>query len=74
MMKKVELVAEDISCNHCKMTIEKGISNVDGVSSVTVDIDAKSVSIDLDDDGTSVDALIAEMDELGYPAKLVQSS
>ncbi len=73
-MMKVELSAEDISCNHCKMTIEKGMSKVDGVSSVTVDIDSKSVSVDLDDGAASVDALIAEMDELGYPAKLVQSS
>ncbi len=53
----------DISCGHCKQTIEDRLSSVDGVTQVAVDIDARSVTVEGDvDDATVADAL----DEAGY--------
>lgn len=52
-----------ISCDHCKHAIEAEVSKVDGVASVVVDVEAKSVLVD----GTATDAdLRAAIGEAGY--------
>ena len=66
-MAHITLTAPDISCSHCKMTIESELAKSPGVKSVTVDIDTKQVDVDYDDAATTTDALCAEMDEIGYP-------
>ena len=35
-----------ISCDHCKQSIEGAVSKLEGVESVIVDIDARSVRVD----------------------------
>ena len=35
----------DISCDHCKRAIEDHVSPLDGVAAVTVDIEAKTVTV-----------------------------
>ena len=53
----------DISCGHCKETIESRLTQVDGVTSVAVDIDTKGVTVEGDvDEETVADAL----DEVGF--------
>lgn len=54
----------DISCGHCKSAIESEVSAVDGIGSVEVDIDAKTVTVDLG--SASEDAVIEAIDEAGY--------
>ena len=34
-----------MTCNHCKMNVEKGIATVPGVEKVEVDLQAKTASI-----------------------------
>lgn len=54
----------DISCDHCKNTIEGGLAELDGVSGVVVDVDTRRVTVT----GTAGDAEIrSELEELGYP-------
>lgn len=54
-----------ISCGHCKQTIETGLADLDGVSTVTVDIEAKSVDVA----GTAAtESVRRRLDDLGYPA------
>lgn len=36
----------DISCDHCKTTIEKEVGELDGVSSVVVNVDKQLVTVD----------------------------
>ena len=69
-MCNVELSAKDISCNHCKMTIENGISGSVGVTSVQVDIDTKKVDVIFDESKITVDTLLGQLLELGYPAEV----
>ncbi|TAN20729.1 MAG: copper chaperone [Actinomycetota bacterium] len=69
-MRNVELSAKDISCNHCKMTIENGISGSVGVTSVQVDIDTKKVDVIFDESKITVDTLLGQLLELGYPAEV----
>ena len=53
----------EISCGHCKTAIEGEVSEVSGVSSVTVDIDARTVTVA----GDATDAAIhAAIEEAGY--------
>ncbi|GAB3259544.1 heavy-metal-associated domain-containing protein [Kineosporia babensis] len=55
-----------ISCDHCKSTIESGLTNLPGVTSVSVDVEARSVSVS----GTADDSEIrSTLDDLGYSAE-----
>ena len=53
----------DISCDHCKHAIEGEVGTVDGVEDVTVDVDARRVTVT----GTaSEDVILAAIEEAGY--------
>jgi copper chaperone len=54
----------DISCNHCKHAIESEVSQVQGVDSVEVDVEAKTATVS----GEPLDeaAIIGAIDEAGY--------
>jgi len=39
------LHVEGMSCNHCKMAVEKAVLNVEGVTEVSVDLASKRVEI-----------------------------
>lgn len=67
-MSTLDLTAADISCAHCKNTIEHDLSETPGVQQVEVDIDAKTVHIAFDDAETDVAAIKAKLDQIGYPA------
>jgi copper chaperone len=66
-MAHTTLTAPDISCDHCKQTIESEMGRAPGVRSVEVEIDTRHVGIDYDEEETDDDALRHEMAELGYP-------
>jgi copper chaperone len=52
-----------ISCGHCKSAIEGAVDALEGVSTVQVDVDARTVTVD----GTAPDdAIAAAIDEAGY--------
>ncbi len=54
----------DISCNHCKQAIETEVAQVQGVQSVEVDVQTKTVTVS----GEPLDeaAIIGAIDEAGY--------
>ena len=66
-MDTVELSAPDISCAHCKATIEKGLGDTPGVVRVEVDVDTKAVQVAYDRAVTDQDVLRAALSDLGYP-------
>lgn len=53
----------DISCGHCKEAIETEVGALAGVTSVTVDIDERTVAVDGDASG---DDITAAIEEAGY--------
>ena len=53
----------DISCGHCKASIEGEVGKLSDVSSVNVDVDARTVTVDGD---ASDEAIKAAIDEAGY--------
>lgn len=43
-MKKIFI--EGMQCNHCKMTVEKALGNIEGVTNVEVDLESKTATIE----------------------------
>ncbi|MDH3259489.1 MAG: copper ion binding protein [Acidimicrobiia bacterium] len=56
----------DISCNHCKMSIEGAVGALSGVDKVEVHIEPRTVDVEYDDQSVSIDAIYAAIQEQGY--------
>ena len=63
---QTKLNVPGISCDHCARTIQLELSRVEGVISVEVDVPAKTVSLELEDDASLTRAK-AMLDEIEYP-------
>lgn len=62
MNEPTVLSVPDISCEHCVAAITGAVSQLDGVESVTIDLDAKTVTVA----GGDRDAIVAAIDDAGY--------
>ncbi len=51
-----------MSCQHCIDAITGEVTKVDGVSDVSIDLDAKTVAVV----GGDADAIVAAIDEAGF--------
>ena len=67
MSTTIDLTADDISCAHCKNSIENDLGQTLGVSSVDVDIDTKVVHVVFDDAEITPEAIRAKLTDIGYP-------
>jgi len=59
------ITVEGMSCEHCEQTVEEALRDVDGVTAVSVDRDAKEASVDGTADTTT---LVTAVEEAGYTA------
>jgi len=66
-MASVTFTAPDISCDHCKRSIEGDLSETEGVQRVEVEIGSKRVGVDYDETITDPGKLRAALDDIGYP-------
>lgn len=66
-METVTLTAPDISCAHCKMTIEREVATMPGVADVRVDVEGRRVAVTFDPGSTSRAQIEERLDEEGYP-------
>ncbi|MDA8218922.1 MAG: cation transporter [Dehalococcoidales bacterium] len=67
-METVTLHSENISCNHCVMTIKRAVGKLPGVSEVGGDPQSKNVQVTYDPSQVGVDKIKETMAEEGYPA------
>lgn len=63
-MENLVLHVEGMSCNHCKMNIEKALRGIGAEASVN--LDTKSVSVEYDSAKIKVEQIINEIEEQGY--------
>ncbi|BBE30866.1 copper resistance protein CopZ [Tepiditoga spiralis] len=56
---------EDMTCNHCKMRIEKALSEAEDIKSFNVDLKNKIVEVDSE---LSENVIVSIIDEIGYTA------
>ena len=57
----------DVSCGHCKMAIEKAVGALEGVSSVDVSVEGKTVDIDFDEGRVEETSILETLEDTGYP-------
>ncbi|MBP2073139.1 copper chaperone CopZ [Thermoanaerobacterium butyriciformans] len=68
---KGETVTIDVrgmSCNHCKMTVEKALNALDGVSKATVDLGKANVTVTYDPKKVTIDDMKKAIIDAGYEA------
>lgn len=63
----MKLSIPDMSCGHCKATVEKTIASVDPAAQVAVDLASRTVEVR---STASDSALLQALDAEGYPATL----
>ncbi|MBL4928056.1 heavy-metal-associated domain-containing protein [Fuscibacter oryzae] len=65
------LSVPDMTCGHCKASVEAALSHIPGAAPVTVNLGTKEVEVG----GTApADTLIRALDEIGFPARIVPVS
>ena len=56
-----------ISCGHCKLTVEREVSELAGITKATVDVELKQLTVEFETPATllQIQGLLLE---IGYPA------
>lgn len=74
-VKKMNVIVNvnGMNCNHCKMSVEKALSSVDGVVSAEVSLEAKNAKVVLSKD-VDENALLNVVNEAGFQAVSVEKA
>ncbi len=56
-----------ISCNHCVMTIERELGELEGVTSVKADADSKKVVVEWQEPSATAEAIRSKLVEINFP-------
>jgi copper chaperone len=65
-MEKSIIKVDGMSCQHCVMSVTNALKDQDGVSSVAVDLAAKTVTVDHNPELISIDKIKNEIKNLSY--------
>jgi len=65
-METLVLKIGGMTCNHCKMKVEKALRTLDGVENVQVDLNRGEASVSFDSARLSAEDLRAVVSEAGY--------
>jgi len=60
------LSVPEISCGHCKSSIEGAVAPLDGVDKVEVHIDERTVDLNYDGTDATFNAIVSAIEEQGY--------
>ncbi len=70
-MVTATLNVPDVSCEHCKMTIEQAIGALSGMKECSVDIQQKQVTVTYDPSQISTAEIATHLEEEGYPVATI---
>lgn len=65
-MEKTIINVDGMSCEHCVKAIKNAVGALDGVNEVSVDLGAKTVSVEFDTAKSTLDQIKAEIEDQGY--------
>jgi len=68
MTEKLTIPIEGMSCEHCKMTLEKGVGGLKGVTAVKVDLNRNHAEVQFDPHQVSLADIKKKIVDLGYKA------
>lgn len=57
---------EGMSCNHCKLAVEKEVGKLVGMESAEVDLGAKTLTVSYDPTQTNADKIREAIEEAGF--------
>ena len=63
---RATLNVPEVHCGHCKASIEGALSQLEGVEGAEVDLDARTVTVDYDEDRVERDTIVATITSIGY--------
>jgi copper chaperone len=66
MMEKVTLNVQGMSCDHCVKAVEGSVGELNGVSSVKVNLKANTVDVEYNNQEVSLDKIKETIDDQGY--------
>ncbi len=65
-MTTLTISVPEIHCEHCKHSIEGALTPLPGVRSAQVDVDARTVTVEVDETHTDRARLVTAIEEEGY--------
>ena len=65
-MKKESYLVEGMTCSGCERTVQRVVSNLEGVSSVQADAGAATVTVEYDPQKVTVDEIRSAVNKVGY--------
>ena len=65
-MTTMTITVPEIHCDHCKHSIEGALAPLPGVASARVDVNARTVTVEVDERVTDRGHLVAAIEEQGY--------
>ncbi|HEX9059960.1 MAG TPA: copper chaperone CopZ [Clostridia bacterium] len=63
------LNVEGMSCSHCENSVKKSVGALNGVSSVTVDLKSKKVTVEFDPERVNIETIKDTIEDQGYDVK-----
>jgi copper ion binding protein len=65
-MKQITLLVPDISCGHCKSSIEGAVASLDGVARAEVSVSKRTVDVEYDPAQLDLAAIVSAIDDQGF--------
>lgn len=65
-MHTMTISVPEIHCDHCKHSIEGALQPLPGVGSARVDIDARTVTVEIDEAHADRARIVAAIEDQGY--------
>jgi copper chaperone len=65
-MKRITLSVPDISCGHCKSSIEGAVAALDGVARAEVSVNDRTVEVEYDPALLDLAVIITAIDDQGF--------
>lgn len=63
---KQKITIEGMSCGHCKNAVENAVKSLVGVTVAEVDLAAKTLTVEFDENKTDLEQIQAVIDDAGY--------
>ncbi|WP_018922437.1 copper ion binding protein [Salsuginibacillus kocurii] len=68
-MRKDTISVEGMTCGHCKSSVEEAVGKLEGVETVTADVDNNQVTIAFNDQKVDLAKVAEEIEDVGFDVK-----
>lgn len=65
-MEKTTIKVEGMSCMHCVKAVTGAVNELPGINDVSVDLEAKTVTVQYDAAQASIERIKAQIEDQGY--------